>query len=77
MTTLERMGVTALLALAALPVTAENPAADAFLDKLAPDVERGRSTYRLSADTLDVVDEAYTKDGVLTVFGRTRLERVK
>jgi len=37
--------------------------------------ERGRSTYRLAADALEVTDEVYGKDGVLTVFGRTRLTR--
>jgi len=37
--------------------------------------ERGRSTYRLAADALEVTDEVYGKDGTLTVFGRTRLTR--
>jgi hypothetical protein len=37
--------------------------------------ERGRSTYRLSADALEVTDEVYGKDGTLTIFGRTRLVR--
>ncbi len=37
--------------------------------------ERGRSTYRLSADALEVTDEVYGKDGALTTFGRTRLSR--
>jgi len=37
--------------------------------------ERGRSTYRLAADALEVIDEVYGKDGTLTVFGRTRLSR--
>jgi hypothetical protein len=37
-------------------------------------VERGRSRYRLSADALEVTDEVI-KDGVLAVFGRTRLTR--
>ncbi len=37
--------------------------------------ERGRSTYRLVDDTLDVTDAVYRKDGTLAVFGRTRLTR--
>jgi hypothetical protein len=37
--------------------------------------ERGRSTYRLAADALEVTDEVYGKDGTLTAFGRTRLSR--
>jgi len=37
--------------------------------------ERGRSTYRLVADALEVTDEVYGKDGQLGVFGRTRLDR--
>jgi len=37
--------------------------------------ERGRSTYRLAADALEVTDEVYGKDGQLGVFGRTRLTR--
>lgn len=37
--------------------------------------ERGRSTYRLVADTLEVTDEVYGKEGNLVVFGRTRLTR--
>ena len=37
--------------------------------------ERGRSTYRLAADALEVTDEVYGKDGKLSVFGRTRLTR--
>jgi hypothetical protein len=38
-------------------------------------VERGRSTYRLAADALEVTDEVYGKDGTLAVFGGTRLTR--
>lgn len=37
--------------------------------------ERGRSTYRLEADVLTVIDEVRGKDGTLSVFGRTRLTR--
>ncbi len=37
--------------------------------------ERGRTTYRLAADALEVTDEVYGKDGQLDVFGRTRLSR--
>ncbi|HWN07187.1 MAG TPA: hypothetical protein VNO53_08490 [Steroidobacteraceae bacterium] len=45
------------------------------IDWGTPDIERGRSTYRLTADALEVTDEVYTKDGALAVFGRTRLTR--
>ena len=45
------------------------------IDWGTPDIERGRSTYRLTADALEVTDEVYTKDGTLAVFGRTRLTR--
>lgn len=37
--------------------------------------ERGRSTYRLAADALEVTDEVYGKDGRLGAFGRTILRR--
>lgn len=37
--------------------------------------ERGRSTYRLVAEALEVIDEVYGKDGTLDVFGLTRLTR--
>jgi len=38
--------------------------------------ERGRTTYRLAADALEVTDEVDGKDGTLTTFGRTRLSRL-
>ncbi|MGH8242353.1 MAG: hypothetical protein ACRETY_03285 [Steroidobacteraceae bacterium] len=41
------------------------------------DIERGRSSYRLAGDALEVVDEVYAKDGALNVFGRTRLTRLR
>lgn len=41
------------------------------------DIERGRSSYRLAGDALEVVDEVYAKDGTPNVFGRTRLARRK
>jgi hypothetical protein len=37
--------------------------------------ERGRSSYRLAADALEVTDEVYGKEGALKVFGRTHLAR--
>lgn len=37
--------------------------------------ERGRTTYRLDADALEVTDEVLGKDGRWTVFGRSRLAR--
>jgi hypothetical protein len=61
----------------ALPLTGRIDGDAMTIDWGIPDVERGRSTYRLSADALEVVDQAYTKDGALTVFGRTRLEHLK
>ena len=45
------------------------------IDWGTPDIERGRSTYRLTADALEVTDEVYTNGGTLAVFGRTRLTR--
>jgi len=41
------------------------------------DIERGRSTYRLAGDALEVTDHVYAKDGALNAFGHTRLTRVK
>lgn len=37
--------------------------------------ESGRSSYRLSSGSLDVVDEVLTKDGEWRIFGRTKLTR--
>jgi hypothetical protein len=37
--------------------------------------ERGSSTYRLSADALEVTDLVLAKDGEWRAFGRTRLTR--
>jgi len=42
---------------------------------VATSPERGRSTYRLVADALEVTDAVFGKDGTLAVFGRTRLAR--
>ena len=39
------------------------------------DTERGRSSYRLSAETLEVTDEVLSREGAWRVFGRTRLTR--
>ncbi len=39
------------------------------------EIERGRSSYRLAGDALEVTDEVYSKEGELRVFGRTRLAR--
>ncbi len=39
--------------------------------------ERGRSTYRVEGDTLEVVDEVLQADGQWRVFGRSTLKRVK
>ena len=39
------------------------------------DTERGRSSYRLSAETLEVTDEVLSREGGWRVFGRTRLTR--
>ncbi len=47
------------------------------IDWGTPEIERGRTTYRLAADALEVTDEVYTQGGALTVFGRTRLPRTE
>jgi hypothetical protein len=50
MTSLGRIAATALLALAALPVTAENRAAEAFSDKLAGTWQGQGEVRQMSAD---------------------------
>lgn len=39
------------------------------------ETERGRSTYRLAGDTLEITDEVVAEDGGWRVFGRTMLRR--
>ncbi len=39
-------------------------------------IERGRSSYRLSAEGLEVTDEVLTREGEWRIFGRTRLTRL-
>ncbi|MGE0032200.1 MAG: hypothetical protein AB7T20_13875 [Steroidobacteraceae bacterium] len=39
------------------------------------DTERGRSSYRLTAETLEVTDEVLSGEGEWRVFGGTRLTR--
>ena len=39
------------------------------------DTERGRSSYRIEADELQVTDEVLSREGEWRVFGRTRLTR--
>jgi hypothetical protein len=58
-----------------LPLAGRVEADAMTIDWGSPDIERGRSTYRLKAEALEVTDEAYGKDGGLVVFGRTRLQR--
>jgi hypothetical protein len=58
-----------------LPLTGRVEGDAMTIDWGTPDIERGRSTYRLTADALEVTDETYGKDGGLVVFGRTRLTR--
>ena len=41
----------------------------------SPETERGRSTYRLDDDALEIVDEVVAEDGSWRAFGRTRLLR--
>lgn len=41
----------------------------------SPETRRGRSTYRLEKDALEIVDEVVAEDGSWRVFGRTRLLR--
>ncbi|MGH7177120.1 MAG: hypothetical protein ACREJC_07065, partial [Tepidisphaeraceae bacterium] len=40
------------------------------------DTERGRSSYRVSAEALEVTDEVLTLEGEWRVFGRSMLRRV-
>jgi hypothetical protein len=58
-----------------LPLTGHVEGDAMTIDWGTPDIERGRSTYRLTAEALEVTDEAYGKDGGLVVFGRTKLAR--
>lgn len=60
-----------------LPLTGRVEGDVMAIDWGTPDIERGRSSYRLTAETLEVTDQTYAKDGALTVFGRTRLTRTK
>lgn len=39
------------------------------------ETERGRSTYRLAGDTLEITDEVVAEDGGWRVFGHTTLKR--
>ncbi|HEY7741108.1 MAG TPA: hypothetical protein VIB01_10895, partial [Steroidobacteraceae bacterium] len=39
------------------------------------ETERGRSTYRLVEDALEITDEVVGEDGNWRVFGQTRLTR--
>lgn len=41
------------------------------------DTERGRSSYRLEAETLEVTDEVPSAEGEWRTFGRTKLTRVQ
>jgi len=58
-----------------LPLTGRVEGGTLTIDWGTPAIERGRSSYALAADTLEVTDEVYGKDGALAVFGRTRLAR--
>lgn len=58
-----------------LPLTGRVEGDAMTIDWGTPDIERGRSTYRLTAETLEVTDEVYAKDGALAIFGRTTLAR--
>lgn len=39
--------------------------------------ERGRTTYRVDGDHLDITDEVMGKDGQWKVFGRSRVSRLR
>jgi hypothetical protein len=58
-----------------LPLTGHVEGDAMTIDWGTPEIERGRTTYRLAGDGLEVTDEVYRKDGALAVFGRTRLAR--
>lgn len=58
-----------------LPLTGRVDGDAMTIDWGTAEIERGRSTYRLAADALEVTDEVYGKDGTPGVFGRTRLTR--
>lgn len=58
-----------------LPLTGRVEGDALVVDWGTAEIERGRSTYRLAGDSLEVTDEVYGKDGHLAVFGRTRLTR--
>lgn len=38
--------------------------------------ERGRSSYRITTEGLDVIDEVLTPEGTFEVFGRTKLKHL-
>jgi hypothetical protein len=58
-----------------LPLTGRVEGDAMTIDWGTAEIERGRSTYRLAGDALEVTDEVYGKDGALAVFGRTTLAR--
>ena len=58
-----------------LPLTGRVEGDAMTIDWGTPEIERGRTTYRLAGDSLEVTDEIHGKDGALAVFGRTRLTR--
>lgn len=41
------------------------------------ETEQGRSSYRLEADALEIIDEVMTPEGNWRVFGQTRLTRAR
>jgi hypothetical protein len=41
------------------------------------ETEQGRSSYRLEADALEIIDEVMTPEGAWRVFGQTRLTRAR
>jgi hypothetical protein len=58
-----------------LPLTGRVQGEAMTIDWGTAEIERGRSTYRLAGEALEVTDEVYGKDGALAVFGRTKLAR--
>lgn len=60
---------------AILPLAAREQADALVVDWGDAASERGRTTYRLDAEALEVTDEVLGKDGEWKVFGRSRLAR--
>ncbi len=60
-----------------LPLTGTAGEASMDIEWGSEATERGRSRYRITGDTLEVVDEVLLPDGQWRVFGRSTLRRVE